>query len=50
MPAKFVVQRLKKWPTRLTGHKVWVDTLWNSLAEARERFPQYIYREVMTEW
>lgn len=48
MPAKFIVQRYKKETRK--GDKVWVDTVWNSLAEARLQYPEYIYREVMTEW
>lgn len=60
MPVKFVVQmkrtavmfRLPKWLSRIEIRTdVWVDTPeWPSLALAREKFPEYNYREVMVQW
>lgn len=49
MPAKFVIQRLIG-EKKIYGDKKWVDTVWTSLATAREKFPKHTFREVMTEW
>ena len=63
MPAKFVVQmrvhsnelkrglraELDSSEPKLS-HRVWLDTLWPSLAAAQEKWPEREYREVMTQW
>lgn len=48
MPAKFMVQRFVK--TNSKGDKIWADTVWNTLEEARRQYPDETYREVMTQW
>lgn len=63
MPVKFVVQkRLKSadvkrsvrldmdWNGNKLSNRVWVDTMWSTLAEARHWHPEWEYREVMLEW
>jgi hypothetical protein len=63
MPAKFVVQRrvergnltrkFRKYLDRgepKSSDSVWVDTVWTSLADAQENYPNEEYREVMTKW
>ena len=32
------------------GHTLWRDTVWPSLAEAQEHYPEEIYREITTEY
>lgn len=51
MPAKFVVQlRVVIKHLGFFEKVYWRDTVWVSLARAREKFPENEYREVMVQW